>query len=600
MPKVEPQTRLVIIGAGPKAMAIAAKARVLFDLKIGLPVPEVLIIEKGDVGANWKGGKNGFTDGTPSLRRSIERDIGYPYDTKVFIDHPRLPNIQDLVNEAMKAYSWQTYLVSLGQYTDWVDRGRRVANHSELQSYLSWVWKKVKSPRSRAPIRLLSGHAVTSISIDEGKWVISYQKEPSTSRTKINEVQADGVVFTGPGDITDPFTRELAHKDGYYNAQSFWPHWDDIRKAAKNAADRNQKMEFGIVGAGDAAASIVIKLSEHLGTDAYIMIFAPHGTVYSRGENYTETRFYSDPAFTKWTRLTKGHRRDFINRTDRAVFSQQAQQVLNSARNVEYQPGRVVSVKRANPVTSGRRLIVSSKYPPEGAGGVETFTFDYVIHAVSVKPLSMMISLLDIETLRRLPLCIDAEATRKLLRDARQNPNLGSMLEESGVLNWSAINPEALSRLLERNPILRASLSTVGIEGDVAPDIEALITLLNNNPALRELFETNNVMDTSVVNPAALIMLLKDDSVSQKPLKSNRSEDSGRTIKDYLEDLVEEALALSIERDLSVRDLSPKLHLPMLSNLQEGPGMPGLACLGLLSDRILYPYVSSAFPQDEE
>lgn len=42
-----------------------------------------------------------------------------------------------------------------------------------------------------------------------------------------------------------------------------------------------------------------------------------------------------------------------------------------------------------------------------------------------------------------------------------------------------------------------------------------------------------------------------------------------------------------IGSDLAIKDLMPKLHLPMLSAFAQGPGFPNLTCLGLLSDRIL-------------
>jgi mycobactin lysine-N-oxygenase len=46
-----------------------------------------------------------------------------------------------------------------------------------------------------------------------------------------------------------------------------------------------------------------------------------------------------------------------------------------------------------------------------------------------------------------------------------------------------------------------------------------------------------------------------------------------------------------IDVDLSVAELSPPLHLPVLAGLAQGPGFPNLSCLGLLSDRILRRYV---------
>jgi mycobactin lysine-N-oxygenase len=61
-----------------------------------------------------------------------------------------------------------------------------------------------------------------------------------------------------------------------------------------------------------------------------------------------------------------------------------------------------------------------------------------------------------------------------------------------------------------------------------------------------------------------------------------------------------EQLARRLERtigwDLAVAGLTPKLHLPMLAAIRQGPGFPNLSCLGLLSDRILQAYPGVAEP----
>jgi mycobactin lysine-N-oxygenase len=46
----------------------------------------------------------------------------------------------------------------------------------------------------------------------------------------------------------------------------------------------------------------------------------------------------------------------------------------------------------------------------------------------------------------------------------------------------------------------------------------------------------------------------------------------------------------SIAEDLSLNGFTPKLHLPMLAAIAQGPGFPNLSCLGLLADRILAAY----------
>ena len=43
----------------------------------------------------------------------------------------------------------------------------------------------------------------------------------------------------------------------------------------------------------------------------------------------------------------------------------------------------------------------------------------------------------------------------------------------------------------------------------------------------------------------------------------------------------------AIVDDLSLDGFTPKLHLPMLAGIAQGPGFPNLSCLGLLADRIL-------------
>jgi len=48
-------------------------------------------------------------------------------------------------------------------------------------------------------------------------------------------------------------------------------------------------------------------------------------------------------------------------------------------------------------------------------------------------------------------------------------------------------------------------------------------------------------------------------------------------------DRVQEAIG----HDLAVVDVTPKLFLPNLAGLNQGPGFPNLSCLGLLSDRVL-------------
>jgi len=46
----------------------------------------------------------------------------------------------------------------------------------------------------------------------------------------------------------------------------------------------------------------------------------------------------------------------------------------------------------------------------------------------------------------------------------------------------------------------------------------------------------------------------------------------------------------AIAADLSLDGFTPKLHLPVLAGIAQGPGFPNLSCLGLLADRVLASY----------
>ena len=75
---------------------------------------------------------------------------------------------------------------------------------------------------------------------------------------------------------------------------------------------------------------MVISLLKTAAKRSTIDVVTSRGMLYSRGESYHENRFYSDPG--DWPRLAEAHRREFLERTDRGVFSQQAEAVVNAER----------------------------------------------------------------------------------------------------------------------------------------------------------------------------------------------------------------------------------------------------------------------------
>jgi mycobactin lysine-N-oxygenase len=67
---------LAVLGAGPKGIAIAAKHAAL--ARTGWEVPDLLLIDREGVAANWSGAA-GYTDGRQRLSTSPEKDVGFPY-----------------------------------------------------------------------------------------------------------------------------------------------------------------------------------------------------------------------------------------------------------------------------------------------------------------------------------------------------------------------------------------------------------------------------------------------------------------------------------------------------------------------------------------
>lgn len=394
---------LAIVGAGPKAIALAAKAIVL--KKLGFHVPNIVIVEMEGIGANWSG-KSGYTDGSSQLRRFVERDIGFPYKSLIWGDeHDHEVNVQ------MQAYSWHRFLVSKKNYYDWnydwnyydwIDRGRPLPDHNLFATYLTWTFEQVmkevkEDARLNGAVTVLLGE-VTRVVANEQKqeWTIHYTAKGSNPSTASPETTftADGLVITGPG-TPDQLSNGLTNEDGYFDAVSFWSHWPQLKYNIESG------QSFGVIGSGDAAAAIVVALLEHLHNDVFIHIVTPNGTVYSRGENYWENRYYSNPTVIagEWLHLSAKHRNEFIKRTDRSVFSQQAQQYLNTAQRVFLIPGRARAIERNGPDNEPNRLAVWTKY---GRKRKQKHVFDYVVQSVSLNSLSFL-SLLDKDDQDRLP-----------------------------------------------------------------------------------------------------------------------------------------------------------------------------------------------------
>jgi len=126
-----------------------------------------------------------------------------------------------------------------------------------------------------------------------------------------------------------------------------------------------------VIGSGETAASVVISLVSRLPKRSTIDVVTSRGVLYSRGESYEENRLYSDPA--EWPGLAESHRREFLERTDRGVFSQQAETTLNGSRGFRTLAGRAVGIHPGQ-----QQVVVDIEYGTER----ERVAYDLVVVAI--------------------------------------------------------------------------------------------------------------------------------------------------------------------------------------------------------------------------
>jgi mycobactin lysine-N-oxygenase len=410
---------LAVVGAGPKGIAIAAKARAL--TAAGLEAPDIVLIDRGAVAGNWSG-RQGYTSGLLPLGTPPEKDVGFPYPAS-------WGPASSAVTAAMARFTWQRHLTDRGAYADWVDRGRMRPTHRQWSTYLRDV-------AERAEADIVAGEVVGLDVGGDGCWKV--EVEPGVA------ISADGVVLTGSGPpITVP--GQPGDHPSVLDGRSYWLQPRMHRKGiAENVC---------VIGSGETAASVVISLLKKAHRRSTVDVLTSRGVLYSRGESYDENRFYSDPG--EWPRLAESHRREFLERTDRGVFSLQAEATLRHSRGFRTLAGRAASIEAGK-----RQVVVTIEYDDEE----ERVAYDLVIVAIGFDA-------------RWFQTLLGGEARRRL-------------------------DHALAGRLLERQ---------IGV-------------------------------------------------------------------------------------DLSIVGLNPPLHLPVLAGLAQGPGFPNLSCLGLLSDRILRPYV----PLEEE
>jgi mycobactin lysine-N-oxygenase len=303
---------LAVVGAGPKGIAVAAKARAL--AAVGYDAPRIVLIDRAGIAANWSG-QHGFTNGRLPLGTPPEKDVGFPYaDSWGAQSHA--------LTAMMARFGWQRYLIDRGLYADWVDHGGLRPTHRQWGAYLKAVAEQVEAE--------LVVDDVVTFDVDGERWRLTLDGG--------EVIEADGVVLSGTGPPVALPGQPREHprvRDG----RDYW-----LTGAAALATLRPRSV--CVVGNGETAAAVVVHLLENLEGDATVEVLTSRGVLYSRGESYHENHLYSDPS--DWPSLTEAHRREFLEHTDRGVFSQQAEETLNRARGFRSLAGRAVELQASD------------------------------------------------------------------------------------------------------------------------------------------------------------------------------------------------------------------------------------------------------------
>jgi mycobactin lysine-N-oxygenase len=286
------ETDLLVVGAGAKAAALAAKVHALNTLGLG---PLTLrIVEATELAASWSG-RNGMTSGEEPLAISPIKDVGFPYQS-----YEAFGEAGDEIDRTVMPFSWQRYLIGERGYARWVNAGSPAVQHREYGQYLAWVLS-----HATEGVTLVSSR-VTQVSLAAGAelWKVDVAGPAGPRRYGCR-----ALVLTGPG-----VHRHLPHDPGAA-ARVF--HCDSKRTELA-CIPPGGSSEIAIVGGGESALSCV----------AFLRAFRPQArlTIYtptlplSRGESFLENRVFSNPDDVAWSSLDLQTRRDFVKHCDRGVF----------------------------------------------------------------------------------------------------------------------------------------------------------------------------------------------------------------------------------------------------------------------------------------
>jgi mycobactin lysine-N-oxygenase len=312
-----PGTDLLIVGAGAKAAAIAAKVHTIN--RLGLGSISMTVIERTEPAASWLG-RNGMTSGEEPLAIPPIKDVGFPYRS-----YRQFGEAGEEIDAALLPFSWQRYAMERREYASWVNSGSPPIRHRDYGEYLAWVLE-----RATEGVRMLSGD-VTRIGLEGGRWVVDVEDRGDPADPPRHAARS--LVLTGPG-----VHRALPHEPGT-EARTF--HCDSPRSAFA-VVPEGRDLEIAIVGGGESALSALVFLRDAR-PQARLAIHTPSLPM-SRGESFLENRVFADPDDVEWSELDLQTRRDFVKHCDRGVFDAGVLSRIADDDHCRFVAGRAVHV----------------------------------------------------------------------------------------------------------------------------------------------------------------------------------------------------------------------------------------------------------------
>jgi mycobactin lysine-N-oxygenase len=349
MSSVQSESDILIVGAGAKAAALAAKVHTINTL--GLAEISMTVIEKTEPAASWLG-RNGMTSGEEPLAIPPIKDVGFPYQSS-----RQFGELGDRIDAALLPFTWQRFAMERHEYAAWVNSGTPSVMHKDYGEYLGWVLE-----RATEGVTVYDGR-VTEVAIAEDRdcWQVEVAERGRPEDPARHSGRA--LVLTGPG-----VHRHFPH-DPEVESRVF--HCDSRREEFARVPE-DEAVEIAIVGGGESALSALVFLRD-LRPEAHLTVYTPTLPL-SRGESFLENRVFADPDNVDWEHLDIETRRDFVKHCDRGVFDASVLERIADDDHLSFITGRAIHVSLAD---DGDAAVLEFDSPSEG---MRSQRYDFVIN----------------------------------------------------------------------------------------------------------------------------------------------------------------------------------------------------------------------------